>query len=343
MSCNSSRHFENLEKGEDMKRRLDQHAIILFALIVICFSIGLSGAYAADRQWPSKAVTINAGFGPGGTTDLTNRIVSNILGGQLGVPIINGNVTGGATSVLCSQIATKKPDGYEFGLVAGTALTAMPFMRDLAYNIDSFTYVFMLAPDPLDLVVTDDSPFKTFEDLVSYAKTNPGKVTYSHTGKGLYDHLVVEWIAQKEGIQLTDVPATSGPESMALVIGKHVAFGSGSGSHIPYAKDGKMRVLLEMDGARRWGDKVRNVVDLYGTESPVNTYRVFVGPQGISQDIVDKMKQALLVAVKEEVYIKLCDRFNMSTDYYSENIKELLQKQYNEMGPFLEKIGLGKK
>ena len=129
---------------------------VLLISVSYCF-INFTTSLAEEKKWPSKPVVINAGFGAGGTTDLTNRIVSNILGRELGVPIINGNITGGATSVACSQIATKKPDGYEFALVAGTALTAMPFMRELPYNIDSFTYVFMLAPDPLDIVVLNDS------------------------------------------------------------------------------------------------------------------------------------------------------------------------------------------
>ena len=86
-----------------------------------------------------------------------------------------------------------------------------------------------------------------------------------------------------------------------------------------------------------------NVVDVYGAESPINTYRVLVGPKGVPNEIVTKMRKALLKAVKEAVYIKLCGRFNMSTKFYAENIKELLEKQYNEMGPFLKEIGLSTK
>ncbi len=317
--------------------------ICLILLVCLLFSVTsqISG-FASDEKWPVKAITINAGFGPGGTTDIVNRILGNLLGKELGVPVICGNVTGGASSVLCAQMATKKPDGYEFGLVAVTALTAMPHMRDLPYNSDSFSYVAMLAPDPMDIVVLKDSPYNTFEDLIAAAKAKPNEITYTHTGKGLYDHLVIEWIAFKKDLKFTDAPAPSGPECMALVIGKHVNFGSGSGSHVPQVRDGKMRVLLQTDNGRRWEKETRNIPDVFGVDSPISTSRIIIAPKGVPENIIKKLQTAIQNAIKDPSYVKLLERFYIDNEIKTDNLKGLIEKQQQEIGPVIKAIGLSK-
>jgi len=250
---------------------------------------------------------------------------------------------GGAGSVLASKIAQWEPDGYKFGFVPLTTLSAMPHMRSLPFTSDDFTYVFVLRPDPLDIVVLKDSSYETFEQLIEDAKKKPGRLTYSHCGVGLYDHLVIEWIGYKLGVKFTGVPTTSGPESMAQVIGEHVTFGSGSGSHIPYVKGGQMRVLLETDSFRRWGSDVRNIVDVFGAAAPVNTSFAYLGPKNVPKEIVRKMQEALKVAAEEPVYKKLCGRFNIIPVYSYENLKEEIEKDYKEMGEFLKKVGLSEK
>jgi tripartite-type tricarboxylate transporter receptor subunit TctC len=100
------------------------------------------------------------------------------------------------------------------------------------------------------LAVSADSPFKTLGDVVAYAKANPGKLSYSHTGTGTTPHLAVEEFAQKANIQLLDIPYKGSVEVLTSILGKQIMMMSGTSEFTPHVEAGKLRLLATMDSSR---------------------------------------------------------------------------------------------
>jgi tripartite-type tricarboxylate transporter receptor subunit TctC len=195
--------------------RMRACAIWLLALCVL-FAHG-----AAAEDYPARPVKLIIPFAAGAGTDLTGRIVAEELGKRLGQQFVVENKPGAAGQLGTDLVAKSEPDGYTLLWTVSDGLSVLPAVKQLPYKVpDDFAFIGSIAQQPYTLSVSTRRDFKTFSDLVAYAKSHPGGLNYGSAGLGSAPHLTMAMIAAKAGIQMVHVPfAGLGPATNALVAG----------------------------------------------------------------------------------------------------------------------------
>jgi tripartite-type tricarboxylate transporter receptor subunit TctC len=191
--------------------------------IALIATIGLAAHSASAEQYPARPVKLIIPFAAGAGTDLSGRIVADELGKRLGQQFIVEDKPGGAGQLGTDLVAKAEPDGYTLLWTVSDGLSVLPAVKlSLPYKVpDDFAFIGSIAQQPYTLSVSSRWDFKTFADLVAYAKSHPGRLNYGTAGPGSAPHLTIAMIAAEAGIQMVHVPfAGLGPATNALVAGQ---------------------------------------------------------------------------------------------------------------------------
>jgi tripartite-type tricarboxylate transporter receptor subunit TctC len=226
--------------------------LVLIGLIIFSFLAGL--VKAADIEYPTKPVTLVVGHGPGGGASITAHIFAEGVKKYLTKPqpfIVFHKE--GATGLVGVDYFLKEPqDGYTLDWFWDPSLLRMALEpQKFSFTLKDFIFLGGFAYNHYSLAVSNESPFKTFEDFSDYAKKNPGVLTYSTTGIGSGNHIAAEVLMSEAGFKLTHVPFKSGNDAALAMLGGHVSCTTSSvGMLSPYIKSGKARVLMIFDAKR---------------------------------------------------------------------------------------------
>ncbi|MGZ5114889.1 MAG: Bug family tripartite tricarboxylate transporter substrate binding protein [Burkholderiales bacterium] len=200
--------------------------------------------------WPTRPVRLLVPFVAGGGVDTVARITSNRLGVGLGQQVIVDNRPG-ARGVIGVDIAAKSaPDGYTL-LVVSESLTVMPYIeRNLPFDARrSFAPVSLIATQPLVLAVNPSVPAQSIREFIALAKSRPGTLSFGSGGFG--QHLAGEVIKKAAGFDMTHVPYKGGAQAVVDLVGGQLnAAVLGSSPVIPFARSGKLRVLVVTSSSR---------------------------------------------------------------------------------------------
>jgi len=312
-------------------------------IFVVGFLLILIPISSIGQPYPTKPINLTVTFPPGGTLDTSTRILAAKAEKILGQPIIVLNVGGGAGSVALGQVAKKKADGYEITSCTSTGLIRIPQLRSVPYSHEDFVPIMHFAAVQSGVVVRSDTPFKTFRDLIEYARKNPGKVNYATSGAGTPMHMAMEYVAEKEGIKWTHVPYTGGAPGLAAVLGGHVTAMSDSTEWLPHVKEGTLRLLVT-HGERR----MRSFPDLptlrdLGYDFINETVFLIAAPKGIPPAIVKKLDEAFHKAMEDPEFIKTIQNLEFDVAYRnSEDTKRYLEDAYNRFGVMIQKLNIQK-
>lgn len=207
-------------------------AMLRFLVLLAAFLVAspLAGV-AAD--YPTKPITILTAFNPGGGSDVSHRLLEKYAKGVFSKPLVITYKPGAGGEVGWTSLAMSKPDGYTVGGIDLPHIVLQPMLRkegQPGYRTEDLVPVCGLVYDANVAMVRADRPWKSFGELVAYAKSNPGKVRVATVGKLSGDHLFLMQIEKATGAQFTQVPyAGSGKAIPALLSGEVDAyFGSGS-------------------------------------------------------------------------------------------------------------------
>jgi tripartite-type tricarboxylate transporter receptor subunit TctC len=199
-------------------------------------------ATAAEAAYPTRAITLDMGFPPGGFTDTLARRFMAKLGSDLNQSIIIVNKPGGGTSIATAEVARAKPDGYTL-LLGVSSLAIYPTLQPKSIPHDP---VHQLAPiakiheSPFVLLITNDVPAKNLKEFIAYAKANPNKINVGSAGVGTVNHLLIEMFNTDAGVHLTHVPYKGGAAFMLdLRAGRTQAVFATPLDALPYLKEGK--------------------------------------------------------------------------------------------------------
>ena len=250
---------------------------------------------AARAEYPEKTITIYCCFSPGGTVDTSTRALTPSAEKTLGQNIVIVTKDGGSGTVGLALLAGEKPDGYTLATGTSTGIMRIPLVRKMTYvPLSSFTFVYGYSGAVSGLLVRNDSPFKTFKDMVEYARQNPGKVTYSSTGAGSPMHLIMELIGMKEKINWVHVPYKGTAPAEIAALGGHVD--AVSAGDMSKALSGQMRALL-MHTKDRY-DKLPDVPTTLelGYDYYNDTVFSVFGPPGMDPAVVKKLEDAFAKA-----------------------------------------------
>jgi tripartite-type tricarboxylate transporter receptor subunit TctC len=197
---------------------------------------------SALAEYPKKSINYIIPFGPGGESDITARHQQSFFKGKFGQDLVISYKPGGGGAVGWSQLNSAKGDGYTIMGINLPHIIVKPMQKDVGFKTDDITGVFMFHYTPDALVVRADSQFKTLQDVIDYAKANPGKLTLSGSGKGTANHLAQIRFDDMAGIKTTYVAFKGTGKAVAALLGNQVKAEWGYTS-VGAKHEGKVRLL----------------------------------------------------------------------------------------------------
>jgi len=212
--------------------------MLLAVLLLAC-------AAAQAQTFPSRQVTIIVPYPPGGLIDLVARALQPFLQAELGVPVVAENHIGAGGNVGAEVVARSAPDGYTL-LLANPSLAISPTLyKKLNYRpIEDFAYLGRYGSVANVLVVNPKLPVKTAQELIAYAKKNPGKLNYGSPGYGTSPQLSSELFKSMTGTFIVHIPFRgAGPAIAALLAGEIEMMIDNIPPQVPQIKSGKVRAL----------------------------------------------------------------------------------------------------
>ena len=206
-----------------MKLHVRCAAAILAVAAVAGAVISASPATAQDKAWPTKTVRVIVPFAPGSATDLVPRAVFEQVQQQTGQTFIIENRAGGGTITGTVAVAKSEPDGYTMLVHSNGFVTTPAIQANAPYDpVGDFAGVTPLAAVPMVLVISPAKKIKTLQELVAYAKANPGKLNYAAAGLGTPPHLTMERLRLAAGFTGQVVPFKGAPEAVTEVLAGRV-------------------------------------------------------------------------------------------------------------------------
>jgi tripartite-type tricarboxylate transporter receptor subunit TctC len=235
-----------------MKRRT---LLLAGAGLVSGFGIArTAGAQDPAASWPSKPVRLIIPFSPGGSTDFQGRLLCDWLGRHFGQQFIIDHKPGAGSNIGVAETARSAPDGYTLGwiTVASHAINPTLYAKMPFDHIRDFAPVSMTGTFPNLLVVNNDLPVRTVQDLILLLKKNPGKYAFASSGQGTSLHLSGEMFKMMTGTDMFHVPYKGGGPALTDVIGGQVAMTFGNmPTVIAQARGGKVRPIA-VTSSERW-------------------------------------------------------------------------------------------
>jgi tripartite-type tricarboxylate transporter receptor subunit TctC len=265
---------------------------IYFTLAIAAVIAPLENLYA----YPEQPVRVVVPFGPGGGADITIRILSDPLRGQLGQPIVVENRPGGSTIIGTDLVAKARPDGYAL-LIATTTFTINPSLHaKLPYDsLKDLQPVTLIASTPYVVVVHPSLPVRTIGELIALAKRSPGQLTYASVGNGSATHLATEMLSDRAGIKMVHVPYKGSAPAVNDLVGGHVTLyiGSMPGS-MPQARAGKLRAIAVTSATRAHAAPDLPTIAESGLPGyEFNSWYGLIAPGGTPRAVVDRLHDAV--------------------------------------------------
>ena len=207
----------------------------------------------AHAQYPDHPVTMVVPFPPGGVADTVARPVAEAMSAALKQPVIIENKGGAGGAIGMAQVARSKPDGYTI-LMALSSLVVLPEAdkvqgRAPAFQVKDLKPIARFTADPTVLAVRADAPYKSYQELVAYAKANPGKLNFGSSGNYGTMHIPMAMLMLETDARMTHVPFTgAGPAIVALLGGTVDVIATGPATIVQHVQGGKIRALAH------WGE-----------------------------------------------------------------------------------------
>ncbi len=270
-----------------------------FSILAAALAFAVPGASA--QTFPSKPFRIVSTFTPGAVADAAMRLIAQKMSDSVGQPVIVDAMPG-AGGVLGAQIVVRAaPDGYTLLHCAPTTLVATPFiLKTPPYDpIKDFTYVTHMTDATLSLVVTNSLPVNNVEELIEYAKANPGKLAYGSNGVGASAHLEMELMKLKYGIDITHVPYKGGADGLnAAAAGQIPVAFAPLISSAQMAKAGKVRIIAVTAVKRFSGlPEYPSMGEQLSDYEKIPTGDEIVGPAGIPTAILRRLNVEMVKAI----------------------------------------------
>jgi tripartite-type tricarboxylate transporter receptor subunit TctC len=218
----------------------------IYALTVTLVSLLMLSAQSARAQeYPTKPIEIVVPWGPGTGTDVIMRVISDIAPKYLGQPTFVTNKPGGAGSIGAADVIASKPDGYKLCAAAHAYFAGTVHTQKVPFDPSDLVPLAGFVELRQGMCVGVDSPFKTFNDLLQYVRTNPGQLKWSNPGRGVTAYITATVIFKKERVSTIDVPYKGGSVgALTALMGGHVDMASITGTGSSLMKAGKIRFLM---------------------------------------------------------------------------------------------------
>ncbi len=312
----------------------------IFTLLMVCsFFSGAVLTTAQAGTYPDRSINLIIPGTPGSIIDITGRIVAEEMTKILGQKVVPMDKPGASFTLGTDFVVRSKPDGYTLSYTNSSGLVSARVAKPeiVPYGPDDLVPLGLHLYFPMGFAVQASSPWKTFKDMVDYAKKNPGAIRISTSGKFSSAFYIIKMIESAAGIKLTQVPYKGGKAVIAAILGGHVDACVDAGlKFTPHVKAGKLRILLASKRMRELPDvptpqEVGYNVDIF---SP---WFAFYAPKGTPEEVKKVLISAIKKAINEPVSKAKIEKMGFLVDYGTpEELENLIPKQYKELKSIMD-------
>jgi tripartite-type tricarboxylate transporter receptor subunit TctC len=258
---------------------------------------------APAQTYPSRPITIVAGYTPGAVSDLAARTIAEGLHQEWGQPVIVDNRPGSGSNIAAGLVARAAPDGYTLMVGTDATMTSNVYLyRHTPFDpVRDFAPITNAGANIICLAVNAELPIRTVADVIAYARANPGRLNYGSSGTGSPHHLAGELLRQKTGIDIAHIPYKGGGAAVNDLLGGHIgmAFLSLSAA-VPHMNTGKIRIVAVVEKTRY---AAMPDVPTVGETVPgfeMSSWVAFFAPAGTPPEIVARLNAAMAKILKAD-------------------------------------------
>ena len=318
----------------------------VFSAVLVAASFWLSGDAAAQAQsYPLRPSRIIVPTPAGGPVDVIARLVGNTLSSTIGQPAVIDNRPGAGNTIGSKEAAQAEPDGYTLLYSSASGLVLAPMLqKNAGYDpLVSYDPIALVAQSSNILVVHPSLPVNSVQQLVAYAKANPGKVNFSSGGIGVLPHLLGEWFKSAAAIDIVHVPYRGGgPSINDLVAGQVQMTFEGTSVLLPLIASGKLRPLATTS-ARRLAE-LPNVPTMVESGFPgfVSTsWTGLLAPAHTPGTVIERLNAAINEAVKSPEFVAaLAKLSNEPLGGTPQDFREKIADDIGKWAPIVQALGL---
>ena len=322
-----------------MRRRTGEGVLAYFILITITL---LGPQFVEAQEFPAKPVMLVIPFGAGGSHDLTARAVTSVAADYLGQPMLVQLKPGGGGAIASDFVSKAAPDGYTLLFGGSGPNTTLPAIEGRSKGPDDFVAVCRVNYSPAVIIARADAPYKTFKEMVAWAKSNPGKLIFGNTGPWGAGDLSWKRIIKETGIETKNVPYDGGGPALMAILGGHVdVSGLFSAQTLPHIQAGKLRVLAVTDTERDPSLKDIPTCKEQGVNVVYLMWRGVLAPKGTPRGAIDKLAAAFKKMTEDKSVVPMIKRFGDEINFLGpDEFAKVWREEYEtqkELGKIFKK------
>jgi tripartite-type tricarboxylate transporter receptor subunit TctC len=327
-----------MQEGE-MKRSL--FSVNLFLIVA-----GFACTTAFAQPYPNRPIQLVIPSTPGSALDLTGRPLAEELGKILNTQVIAMNKPGAAGTLAVDFVAKGKKDGYTLAYTNTSAIVYAPVSNPETVLYDPFKDLEPLGLHlffPLTVTVQENAPWKSFDELISDAKKNPGKIRMATHGQGSIDNFNMELIQSMTGVEFNHIPFKGGPEVVTALLGGHVdVIGESYTLVLPHVTAGKFKILVASKKIREFPN-IPTMTQLGYKQDLLSAWFAIHAPVGIPEEVGKTLVPAIEKAVKSPGVKDPIEKMGYIVEYKSPaELKKLSMEDYETAKAIAIKTGLRK-
>jgi tripartite-type tricarboxylate transporter receptor subunit TctC len=298
---------------------------------------------ASAQEFPERPINLVAPFNAGGGTDLLLRAFAPHFAEALSGDAYVSNMAGGSGTIGAAALAGQRPDGYQMGYWSVTVATIQPQIKEVPYDVDSWTPICSIAASPTVLFTNASSPFQTIEDVVAAVQAEPGSYFYGSSGPGAITHLTA--VAAFEGLGIIDdmrhLPFQgSGPALQAMAADTIQFFADTQ----LFMTRGDFRPLVVFNSERLESFPDVPTAAEVGIAAPLNELYLWGGlfaPAGLEPEVTETLSTACETAINSDGFQEFAANTSTVLNYRNAaDFEAFFRAQYESNSALIEAAGL---
>ena len=323
-----------------MSKRFKLIGYSCFALLVLFFAG--QDSYGEQKPYPNRTIKVMVGSSPGGLQDLWARAWTNEFSKTLKVPVVIANIAGASTMGALIEAARAKPDGYALVMGSQSNVVGAAISSKLEFDLfKDFVPIGAFGSFPTIVAVEGSSPFKTYEDLINFAKKNPKKLKCGSAGSSIIGHFNFELLKQYADVDIVMVPFKGSPPTVIALLGKHVDLVSLAPTALMgLMRAGRVRALLTTRKMNEFPD-VPQYSDKGLTEAGMAAWSGILAPAGISKEIHKKLVDTFAKVTNDPKVVKRMEDLGYNISYQNpQELSTQMKKDFVKLSAAAKRAGI---